>query len=111
VHTTSYWFNPCAFAPQALGTFGNERRNDRVGPANWNLNLAVWRSFSLPEHIRLDFRAEAFNALNHTQIGNPTATLTTGGSNPTLSSSTGIISSSSASYQPRIMQLAVKANF
>ena len=111
VHTLRYWFNPCAFAPQALGTFGNERKNDLVGPANWNLNLAVWRSFSLPEHIRLDFRAEAFNALNHTQIGNPTATLTTGGSNPALSTSTGIITTSSTSYQPRIMQLAVKASF
>lgn len=111
VHTLRFWFNPCAFAPQALGTFGNERRNDQVGPANWNLNLAVWRSFSLPEHIRLDFRAEAFNALNHTQIGNPTATLTTGGSTPSLSTSAGIITTSSTSYQPRIMQLAVKASF
>lgn len=111
VHTLRYWVNPCAFATQALGTFGNERRNDLVGPANWNLNLAVWRSFNLPEHVRLDFRAEAFNALNHTQIGNPTATLTTGGSNPTLSTSTGFISTSATSYQPRIMQLAIKANF
>ena len=117
VHTLRYWFNPCAFAPQALGTFGNEHRNDLVGPANWNLNLALWRSFAIPEHIRLDFRIEAFNALNHTQIGNPvtsgatTASLTTGGSNSTLSTSTGIITSSATSYQPRIMQLAIKATF
>lgn len=125
VHTLRYWFNPCAFAPQALGTFGSERRNDLVGPANWNLNLAVWRSFALPEHIRLDFRAEAFNALNHTEIGNPYAFLTTGGSNPVFpSSSAGIITSScgaaaptgvsgcsSSGYTPRTMQLAVKANF
>ena len=111
VHTLRYWFNPCSFAPQALGTFGNELRNDQVGPANWNLNLAVWRSFSLPEHIRLDFRAEAFNALNHTQIGLPTTTLTGGGSNPTLSTSTGIITTSAVGYLPRTMQLAVKASF
>jgi hypothetical protein len=120
VHTLRYWFNPCAFATQTLGTFGNERRNDQVGPANWNLNLALWRRFSLPEHIGLDFRVEAFNALNHSQIGNPTATLTTGGSSPvlvptpgtpTLSTSTGIITTSSASYQPRILQLAIKASF
>jgi hypothetical protein len=111
VHTIRNWFNPCAFAPQAFGTFGNEHRNDMVGPGNWNLNLAMWRSFSMPEHIRLDFRVEAFNALNHTQIGNPATTLTTGGSTPSLSPSTGLITSSSTSYQPRILQLAIKANF
>jgi hypothetical protein len=111
VHTLRYWFNPCAFAPQALGTFGSELRNDQVGPANWNLNLAAWRSFSLPEHVRLDFRVEAFNALNHTQIGLPTTTLTGGGSNPTLSTSTGIITTSAVGYLPRTMQLAVKASF
>ena len=108
VHTIKYWYNPCAFAPEAFGTYGNEHRNDQVGPANWNLNLAVWRSFSLPEKIKLDFRAEAFNALNHTQITNPNATLLQSGSASTVSTSAGIITSAAT---PRIMQLAIKASF
>ncbi len=109
VHNLAYWYNPCAFAAPTLGTYGNEKRNDLVGPSNWNLNLAAWRSFSLPEHIRLDFRAEAFNALNHTQIGNPSATLYSGNTNaPTANA--GLINSSSA-QGPRILQLAIKASF
>jgi hypothetical protein len=108
VHTLRYWFNPCAFAPAPFGSFGNERRNDLVGPANWNLNLALWRTFSLPETLKMDIRVEGFNVLNHAEIGNPTATLET--TTPALNASAGIITSS-ASQGPRIMQLAVKLNF
>jgi len=110
VHVIKNWFNPCAFVPAAFGTYGLERRNDLVGPGNWNTNLAVWRTFSLPEHLRLDFRAEAFNALNHTEIGNPSATLLTSGNATLVSNSFGLITSS-ATQGPRIVQLAVKVNF
>jgi hypothetical protein len=80
----------------------------------------------MPEHIRLDFRAEAFNALNHTEIGNPYAYLTTGGSSPVypnissgiITSScgvatnpTGVTACSASAYTPRTIQLAIKANF
>jgi Carboxypeptidase regulatory-like domain len=41
VHNLRNWFNPCAFAAPAFGSYGGARRNDLVGPANWNLNLAV----------------------------------------------------------------------
>jgi hypothetical protein len=109
VHGLRNWYNPCAFAAPAFGTYGGARRNDLVGPANWNLNLAAWRSFSLPERIKLDFRAEAFNALNHTQIGNPSATLLT--SATAYSTTAGFISGSSATYTPRTVQLAIKATF
>ena len=68
----------------------------------------MWRTFSLPEHLKLDFRAEAFNALNHTEIGNPSATVLTSGSATVVSPSAGIITSGAT---PRIMQLAVKINF
>ena len=107
VHTIAYWFNPCAFTAANYGSFGNERRNDLVGPANFNLNLALWRTFALPERIHLDVRAEAFNALNHTEITNPSATLYSGNiTAPTANA--GLITSSAT---PRIMQLAIKASF
>jgi hypothetical protein len=111
VHTKAYWYNPCAFALAPLGSFGGEVRNDQEGPANWNLNLALWRSFPLPEKITLDFRVEAFNALNHAQIGLPNATLATSGSSTGLNSNAGLITASQTFVGPRIMQLAVKANF
>jgi hypothetical protein len=111
VHTLAYWFNPCAFAAPAYGTFGNERRNDQVGPANWNLNLAVWRTFSLPERVKLDFRAEAFNALNHTQIALPTASETLFSGNITAPTANAGLINTSTAQGPRIMQLAIKASF
>jgi len=106
VHTIRNWYNPCAFMSQTFGTFGTERRNDMVGPANWNLNMAVWRTFSLPENVKVDFRVEGFNALNHTQISNPNATLLT--TSNTSNVAAGIITSGAA---PRILQLAAKVNF
>ena len=104
VHTLAYWFNPCAFAAPAFGIYGNEKRNDLVGPANWNLNLAAWRSFSLPEHIRLDFRAEAFNALNHTQIALPTASATLFSGNITTPTANAGLVNTSTAQGPRILQ-------
>jgi hypothetical protein len=110
VHTLRYWFNPCAFAPAAFGTFGNEHRNDLVGPANWNLNFALWRTFSLPERLSMDIRAEGFNILNHAEIGNPSTTTLLTGTPPVYNTATGIITGS-ATQGPRIMQLAVKLAF
>jgi hypothetical protein len=107
IYTIRNWYNPCAFKSADLGTFGNERSNDQVGPGNWNLNLALWRTFSLPENLKLDFRAEGFNALNHTQIGNPNAILMTGNA-PIQNVSAGLITSGGT---PRIMQLAIKVKF
>ena len=113
VRNTANWYNPCAYVWAPTGTFSTARRNDQIGPANWNLNLAVWRSFPLPRKIKLDFRAEAFNALNHTQLGNPTNTLaaSAAASNPAYNGNAGLISTSGPAYQPRIFQLAIKADF
>lgn len=109
VHNIRYWYNPCAFAPAALASYGAERRNDQVGPANWNMNMALWRTFSLPENLKLDFRIEGFNALNHAQIGNPGATLQTTTQLP--NNSAGTIVTNAVGSTPRILQLAAKVNF
>jgi carboxypeptidase family protein len=71
VRTLSNWFNPCAFAIQPLGTFGNERRGALRGPhyQNWDMGLA--KNFALSESIGLQFQAEAFNVFNHPNWGTP----------------------------------------
>ena len=109
VHNIRYWYNPCAFAAAPLASYGAERRNDQVGPANWNMNMALWRTFSLPENLKLDFRVEGFNALNHTQVGNPGATLQTTAALPNISA--GTITTNAVGSNPRILQLAAKINF
>jgi hypothetical protein len=40
-------------------------RNMFRGPGAWNFDMAVAKSFSLTERLRLEFRAEAFNIFNH----------------------------------------------
>ncbi len=74
--TVGQWFNSNAFT-EAVGHYGNTPRNPSalVSPANDPLALAVTRSFPVPfreQHV--DFRIEAFNALNTPQFGPPNST-------------------------------------
>ena len=70
-HTAAQWFNPAAFATPAAFTFGNVGRNTIYGPGRQTLDLAIQREFSITEKIKFQIRAEAFNALNHTNLGTP----------------------------------------
>ena len=56
---------PQAFVP------GNAGRNILRGPGLNNWDLAIFKNFSFTERVYLQFRAEAFNAFNHTQFNNP----------------------------------------
>jgi hypothetical protein len=58
---------------------GNAGRNAFIGPGFYSLDLSVARSFGLRwlgESGRLRLRADAFNVLNHANLGNPNALLT-----------------------------------
>lgn len=70
-HTTEEWFNTSAFAAPAPYTFGNAGRNTVEGPGQQGMDLALTREFRLLESLHLQIRAEAFNALNHTNFGTP----------------------------------------
>ena len=70
-HTAAEWFNPAAFATPAAYTYGDVGRNSLYGPGLQTLDLALERSFAITEHTAFQFRAESFNALNHTNLGTP----------------------------------------
>lgn len=70
-HTAAEWFNPAAFAAPPAFTFGNVGRNSVYGLGLQTLDFAPARSFNLTEKTAFQFRAEAFNALNHTNLGTP----------------------------------------
>lgn len=70
-HTAARWFNTAAFATPAAFTFGNVGRNTVEGPGMQLMDLALSREFALAERAHLQFRAEFFNALNHTNLGTP----------------------------------------
>jgi hypothetical protein len=70
-HTAAEWFNPAAFATPAAYTYGDVGRNSVYGPRLQTLDLALARSFQITERAVFQFRAESFNALNHTNLGTP----------------------------------------
>jgi hypothetical protein len=59
------WFNRCAFALNALGTFGDERTGVLRSPyfQDWDMGLA--KNFAVRESIGLQLELEAFNVFNH----------------------------------------------
>ncbi len=59
-----------AFRSPAPGSNG-AGRNIFVAPGYWNLDLGFSKTFQITERVRLDFRTEMFNALNHTNFDNP----------------------------------------
>ena len=100
------WFDPSAFGTPAPLAFGSAGRGVIRGPGRVNFNLALFKSFriplgsSYPEGANLQFRAESFNAFNHTQFHNVDA-----GFN---SQNFGKVTST---YDPRVWQLALKFLF
>jgi hypothetical protein len=66
-------FNIAAFAQPAAYTFGNAGVGIVRGPGLVNLDFSVLRNFRINERIHTELRGEFFNALNHTNLGNPGA--------------------------------------
>src|SRR5262249_18727682 len=78
-HNRTQWFNPSAFAqpPGAtqigqsdfavLGGLANQLR----GPSLKNLDASLFKRFTYHENRVIEFRAEAFNASNSVDFGNP----------------------------------------
>ena len=72
------WFNTSTFCdptgsgtcPQQLGTFGNTPHALCCGPALSNTDLIIAKKTPITEKINTEFRAEFYNAWNHTQFTN-----------------------------------------
>ena len=95
------WFNTAAFTTPADYTWGNSGLNILRGPGFSELEFALEKSFFVAEGKSLTFRAEATNALNHVNLGQPSATLGAAG----FGTIRGI------NGDPRIMQMVLKFAF
>jgi hypothetical protein len=71
---SAQWFNPACFTLQPIGTLGNFGRNVLNVPSTVNVDLGIIKDTTITERFRLQYRAEFFNILNHTNLGAPTAT-------------------------------------
>jgi hypothetical protein len=103
---TNYFSNPEVAVVPAPFTIGNAPRSDGTcrQPGQANATLSLFKEFPLSmlrEGAKLQFRFEAFNALNHPQFNGPDTHV--GGGN------FGVITSTANS--PREVQLALKLYF
>jgi hypothetical protein len=98
--TVNHWFDTSAFKLPASGFQGNAGRNVITGPPFRNLDFSVSKNFPITENIRLQYRGEFFNILNHPNFGFPDANI----SNVTA----GVISSA---YDGRNIQMALRLIF
>ena len=64
-------YNPDALSCPARGENGNLGRNVLRGFGAWQIDFALHREIRLSEGTRLQFRAEAFNVLNHPNFADP----------------------------------------
>src|SRR5581483_2738182 len=103
-HTPNSWVSRTAFQQltPALnpGQFGNEGRNAVRGPGLASADLSLFKNFRITEAARVQFRAEAFNALNHPNFMLP--------ENDLASPEFGQILQAAP---PRLLQLALKFIF
>ncbi len=98
----NHYFNPAAFTNNAVGTPGNSPKYLIQGAPIYTADLGVQKNWSYRERYRLQFRFEAFNALNHPSFGQPD-------SNPD-DSNFGQITSTGA-IPARVGQAALKLTF
>jgi hypothetical protein len=97
------FLDPLAFAQPAAGTLGTSVRNSIRGPGSKTIDLALSRQFRVASQQQIEFRLEAFNALNWLQLANPATARN--------SATFGQITSTSNVISPRVLQLAAKYVF
>jgi hypothetical protein len=103
----THWFDTsfntpgAAWLTPAQYTYGNGGRNILRGPHRTNFDFSLFKEVPVRERVRVQFRAEFFNILNHPQFDLPNATIG--------SAAAGVISSTVGS--PRDIQLSLRLTF
>jgi hypothetical protein len=104
------FLNPASFSVNPAGTFGNVRKGSFRGPGYADWDVSATRDFPFSERTSLQFRAEYFNVLNHTNLGDPGTTL--GGSFGKIqSTSPQLWTGTQPQNDPRIAQFSLKLLF
>jgi hypothetical protein len=114
--------NPNAQYIQAgVGALATAGRNTLQLPGINNLDFSIFKNFQIYENVKIQLRADLYNALNHAQYtpgsvngvepvgvtSSPATSLLGVGLNPTLFNRPDLVFSS----HPRVIQLALRLNF
>jgi hypothetical protein len=104
------WFDPAAFANPAAYTYGNVPRSlsSVRTPGAIIIDLSLFKTFQLSSRAKLQFRAEAFNAPNHLNLGRPNMSFTAG---PNGSNSNASFARITTARDPRQLQFGLKLIF
>lgn len=97
------WLAPAWFAEPPTGQYGNVGKDTFRGPSVWNVDSGLYKNFRpirSDENLRIQFRGEFFNLFNHTELNDPSSTV-----------SSGSFGSIRGAAEPRIIQLALKLIF
>ena len=112
----NYWINPTSFSACEYSTdagqlrcptyvpyttpYGTLGRNHLRAPGYTNLDLEIAKTTKITERLNMQLRAEMFNALNHAEFKTPDAKITDA-----------FFGQVTSTYDPRIIQLAVRFQF
>lgn len=103
-NTLDQWFNTSCFAPQnttgIANVAGDASRGSVNGPPTTRVDFTMAKNIKFGENVRIQFRAEAFNVLNHTNFRN----ISTVRNAATFGQVTSF-------RDPRIMQFGLKISF
>jgi hypothetical protein len=94
---------PCAYGIPAFNQFGTAANNTERGPGSKNFDMSLFKSFRTFREQNVKFRADAFNAFNMVNLGEPAARVGR--------AIYGQITGTSGTYAPRQFQLSVVYQF
>jgi Carboxypeptidase regulatory-like domain/TonB dependent receptor-like, beta-barrel len=98
-----HWFDTSAFAATPDDSFGSAPRNALHGPGSFTVDFGLFKSVQLVEKLRLQFRAEFFNAFNRANFNLPDGFIGSVADGPNTEA--GRIT---GTQDPRIIQFALK---
>src|SRR5260370_35612623 len=72
------WFDPSAYTNPGPYSFGNglSSEQDLRNPGAFSFDTVMSRWQPIRERMRLQFRAEMYNVLNHPNLGTPSTSIT-----------------------------------
>ena len=99
-HPVNYIKTQCFSFPRPATRMGNAGRNSLIGPGLSNLDVALFKNNPIKrisEGFNVQFRAEFFNMLNHTNLSPPVANNTLFAADGTAITTAGLITTTSTS--------------
>ncbi|MGH9667741.1 MAG: TonB-dependent receptor domain-containing protein, partial [Bryobacteraceae bacterium] len=107
------YFDPAAFAPVTAVRYGTSGLDILRGPGVANVDLGIFRQFSITERWKMQFRAEAFNAANTPHFNNPGTNVSNAifNSNGTIGRTNGYTEITSAQADQRQLRFGLRFSF